>query len=96
MYCHVMSRGVVRMRPIFAAPPKGYIIGCAMMSKSLKARLASRQHGRRKLQTRGTSIDGRNPDGGCCIAAAKKKKTATATSRATPATSKKTQKNMVP
>ncbi|XP_063848246.1 uncharacterized protein LOC135093202 [Scylla paramamosain] len=44
-------------------------------------------------RTRGSSTDGRNPDGGCCIAAAKK--TSTATSRATPATSKKTQNNMV-
>lgn len=65
-----------------------------MMIKSLKARLASREDGGRKLQTRGSSTDGRNPDGGCCIAAAKK--TSTATSRATPATSKKTQNNMVP
>ena len=71
---------IVKMWPIFI--------------KTLRAELTSEEDGCRKLQTSGSSTDGRNPDGGCCIAAAKK--TSTANSGVTPATSKKTQHNMVP
>lgn len=93
MYLHPMARYVTR-----GCEDASNICSASqawrMMIKSLKAKLASREDGGRKLQTRGLSTDGRNPDGGCCIAAAKK--TSTTTSSATPATSKKTQNNMVP